>query len=231
MAPIAIAKGLYELTIVRRNRMREEFKFAKDFICDVETNLQLHPYLKEKGYQAIAGTTQLGAEEIAYLLSLYNQEYGAEIIYNRQPDRALHDYKAGKRCLEFRPNGGDKSIVFRKKYDKNWKRKCRTIPYFLMYVIFVFLAAWPFFPNFLFKKTSPDWSFIALWILYFFPLACFFMSKGAGIIRAEHLIKNQHKRMQRPTSIIQPSPPERFFNHYRNETEGRELTRFDEKIL
>lgn len=62
-----------------------------DFLQEVNSNKQLHPFLREKGYQAIAGDKQIGANEIEYLLSL------------KGPERALRDYVLGRPYLEHLP--------------------------------------------------------------------------------------------------------------------------------
>lgn len=76
---IGVAKIFYEILIGKRNRMSEEYKFAKVFLEELGANKNLHPFIREKGYQAIAGDNQLGSNEIEYLLSL------------QQPDLALRD--------------------------------------------------------------------------------------------------------------------------------------------
>ena len=108
---IGAGKLLYDLWIIKHSRMRDEYTFAKTFFHEVSTNPTSHPFLREKGYQAIAGDRQLSADTIEYLLSLEN------------PDRALRDYVLGRPYLEHLPQSGNLQIEFRKRYKNKWSEK------------------------------------------------------------------------------------------------------------
>ena len=139
----AIIKIFFELPIVRRNRMREEFKFAKEFLAEVAENKQMHPYLREKGYQTIAGNVHLNADEVAYLLTLYDPYHENANKFIRYPDRALRDYIAGKSLLIYRANGGNDRIAFKDKYASPRARKWRKIVYKILYFPFFFAFRGP----------------------------------------------------------------------------------------
>ena len=76
---IGAGKLLYDLWIIKHSRMRDEYTFAKTFFHEVSTNPTSHPFLREKGYEAIAGDRQLSADTIEYLLSLENPIVRSEI--------------------------------------------------------------------------------------------------------------------------------------------------------
>jgi len=189
---IGIAKIFYEILIGKRNRMREEYKFAKDFLDELEASKNIHPFVREKGYQAIAGDNQLGSDEIEYLLSL------------QQPDLALRDYVLGRKYLQHLPNVGNREIAFKKEYQRVWYRRLLTALYFGLYAILVFLAFAPLlFSKFLFKDpTKITLSAILMCFLVFVPYAWFALKAVTRIVRAEKLVNRQQKHSQ---TILLPS--------------------------
>ncbi len=66
------SKIIYDISTGSKSQLREEYKFAKEFTEEIKNNPTLHPFAVEKGYHAIAGSTTLGSQEVAYLLSLKN---------------------------------------------------------------------------------------------------------------------------------------------------------------
>ncbi|MFL9914855.1 hypothetical protein PQR75_05535 [Paraburkholderia fungorum] len=123
--------------------MRDEYKFAKDYLEDQSKNPKMHPFLRELGCRAIAGDERLTAEEVEYLLSLTN------------PDRALKDYVMGRPYLAHLPTGGNLKVNFREKFRKAFPRKWRQFSFLLLYVLFAALASGPFlFSRFLFAQIS-----------------------------------------------------------------------------
>ncbi|MFL9898833.1 hypothetical protein PQR71_11815 [Paraburkholderia fungorum] len=97
--------------------MRDEYKFAKDYLEDQSKNPKMHPFLRELGCRAIAGDERLTAEEVEYLLSLTN------------PDRALKDYVMGRPYLAHLPTGGNLKVNFREKFRKAFPRKWRQFSF------------------------------------------------------------------------------------------------------
>lgn len=194
----AIVKILFELPIVRRTRMREEYKFAKEFLAEVESNEQMHPYLKEKGYQTIAGVKHLTGDEIAYLLLLYKPVPGRTTVYLHYPDRALLDYSKGQALLTFNPDAGDAKIAFKEKYASQWSRFWRKSLYVSGMFIFWIIAFLPLIIAPLRPKTWDNiFELLAVCMLTFGPYAYLLANAAKRIVRAEHLIAHQHERMTR----------------------------------
>lgn len=73
------AKVVYEMVGAPRGRQREEYRFAMEFLRAIKEDPLMHPFLRETGYQAVAGTRVLSADEVEYLLSL------------QRPDRAIRE--------------------------------------------------------------------------------------------------------------------------------------------
>jgi hypothetical protein len=180
-----IAKILYDILIGKRGDMREEYAFAQKFFAELTANPEMHPFVREKGYQAIASDRTLETVEIEYLLTL------------KKPDRALKDYVLGRNYLEHLPNIGNLQIAFKDKYKRSWTRYWRKTLYLLLYFALAFLA---FAPLFLFKFTSgniPEMFLALLVCLAFFgPSAWFCVTKAGSIYRAEKLVQHQHKHSQ-----------------------------------
>ena len=72
-----IAPGLFALwrwawseNHVKQNRLRDEYKFAKEFFSELFDGKGMREFQRAKGYQALAGVRWISAAEGDYLLSL-----------------------------------------------------------------------------------------------------------------------------------------------------------------
>src|SRR5690606_3250104 len=183
---ISGAKYLYDLWIGRRGRLREEYQFAQAFFLELSRDKNMHPFLKEKGYQAIAGDNKLSAIEIEYLLSLEN------------PERALRDYALGSSYLEHLPNSGNLQIKFKEKYQGKWARLWRKGWYTSWYFLLVFIAFMPLLvPGWIGVNKSQALTTFLLFLGVFGPYAWFSLKAATRIYRAEVLVSNQSKHTQR----------------------------------
>lgn len=192
------AKVYQEISFGRRNRMREEYKFAREFLGDVKNKKDLHPFSLEKGFQAIAGDNKLRSEEIGYLLSL------------REPDRALRSYVMGRPYLQHLPNSGNLQVSFRKKYSRPWARRWRKWLYTALYGVLVFGAAAPLiFSRSISRDPTTIFTLFLITSVTFFPYGIAFLRAAAKIHRAEDLVKNQNVHTQ---TIIVDLPSNRDKN-------------------
>ncbi|MFL9936912.1 hypothetical protein P0D88_50065 [Paraburkholderia sp. RL18-103-BIB-C] len=181
-----VGKLLYDFQISQRGRMRDEYKFAREFLEEASRNSAMHPFLREKGYQAIAGTTRLTADEIEYLLSL------------KGAPGALKDYILGRYYLGHFPQHGDLQIDFKPRYRKPWPRRLRKWTYTGAYGVLSFVAFVPFiFSRLLFKQPGEVLiaSVIALPICLPYAWSC--LRSAIRIDRAEKLVANQDKHTQK----------------------------------
>jgi hypothetical protein len=189
---IGAAKIFQELSNGRRSRMREEYKFAREFLGDVVSNRDMHPFLKEKGFQAIAGDNRMSADEIEYLLSLTG------------PERALRDYVKGMAYLEHLPQSGNLQIKFKKKFESKWSRQWRLWLYVVFYGVFALMAFSPWLlASFSHVSLAKMLSAMALTIPVFLTYAWFSLKAGARIYRAQKLVKDQNRHTQ---TIVLPLP-------------------------
>lgn len=173
-----VGKTFYEMRTGNKSRLREEYKFARDFLEEIKSNSNLHLFALEKGYQAIAGTKTVNIEEIAYLLSLKN------------PDKCLNDYLLGRKYFKNLDTHNDFKLQFSDKYSNTWSRKWRKGLYLTFYLVFSCIALAPliipqYLPFRLLIITMPVYGVCAF----------FFIDKFSRICRAEQLVKNQQKHL------------------------------------
>lgn len=183
---IGTGKLFYDLAIGKRTRMRDEYKFAKEYLEDQSKNPNMHPFLRELGCRALAGDERLTAEEVEYLLSLAN------------PDRALKDYVMGRPYLAHLSTAGNLKVNFKEKFRNAFPRKWRQFSFLLLYVLFATLASGPFvFSRFLFKDIHEMLLVSGLTAVVFGPYAWYALKAAARIHRAERLVENQAHHTQR----------------------------------
>ena len=178
----ASAKIYHEIMVGRQSRMRDEYKFAKEFFVDLNSNPGINPFLREKGYQAIAGDKDLTANEISYLLTLQN------------PALALRDYVFGREYLEHLSNVENLQIVFKGKYQEPISRNWRKYTYIFFYAVFYSMSVALFFVPKTTFSTFDDFLFLTfICLVVFGPIAWLFLREAERIKRAETLVKRQDK--------------------------------------
>ncbi|MFS1894858.1 hypothetical protein [Vibrio lentus] len=123
-------KVIYELVSGVQSKLREEYKFAKEFLNDSNLN-SLHPFAIEKGYQAIAGSTLVTQKEAEYILSLSN------------PVRRLNDFKKSLQLFEKMDTKGEFELSFKSKYSATWSRNGLKAFYLFWYFTLAFTALSP----------------------------------------------------------------------------------------
>lgn len=193
VAIVGIGRHLYDVISGNKPKLRDEYRFARDFLSDVEKAGYLHPFALEKGYHAIAGTTNIRSQEVAYLLTLDD------------PAKCLRDFVLSRKHTELLNITGDLKIGFAKKYQKNWSRKWRKYLYICSYAMFAFGAIAPllFAKSFGFQP-KPLLSLIVFTLPVFGFIAWSSLKSFASIYRGERLIENQNTHTRR---IVIPDSP------------------------
>jgi len=181
---VSMGKVITDIFAGRKANLREEYKFAKEFISDIEAKeLQrnkLHPFLIGKGYQAIAGTNSVKPSEIEFMLSLEN------------PMQRLRDYIFSRRIFETLEVDEEFRLVYKKKYFKAYSRGWRKVWYFVLYVIFSALAISPWLASPYFSSNISHMFISLLFTLPTFGLYSFWSIRAAyRIKKAEELFNNQ----------------------------------------
>lgn len=183
---IGAGRVIYEITVGKKTRLREDYKFAKEFLSDLKENPALHPFAVEKGYQAIAGSTLLKSEEIAYLLSLEN------------PGKCLKDYVLSKEYLQHLNTSGDLQLSFAPKYSARWARKWRKVLYLTLYFGFASAALSPLLMTDTgVIRPTQLLTLLALTVSIFGYYAWVSLKSFARIYRGEKLVQNQSKHTRK----------------------------------
>lgn len=178
-----VAKVVYELSVGGKLRLREEYRFAKEFLKDLEATPKLHHLAEERGYYALAGTSSMKVSEIKYLVSLTDA------------DRRLKDYVLARRYVVL--NERTNKIDFRDKYKAVWSRTWRKVIHIITYMIGSFLS---FSPLLVIQPLGLPPKYM---LLVFITLPCFgffavdFMRSFVKISRGEVLIKEQQEHIPR----------------------------------
>ena len=181
---IGIGKIYYEILMGKHTRMRDEYKFAKEFFGDMEANQKLHPFVAEKGYQAISGNKSITLSEMEYLMSL------------QEPDLALRDYVLGIKYLKHVQAEGNRQIIYnQKRYQKVWYRWILKTLYIVFYFALAFLAMAPLlFPKLLFKDPAKiSLGAIVMWVSVSGLYTWASIHALARVVRAEKLVLRQRK--------------------------------------
>ncbi|MBG0761777.1 hypothetical protein BOO22_20435 [Vibrio cidicii] len=175
-------KVIYELVSGVQSKLREEYKFAKDFLDD--GNLKnLHPFAIAKGYQAIVGSTLVTQKEAEYILSLSN------------PVQRLNDFKKSLQLFEKMDTKGEFELVFKSKYKANWSRNWRKAFYLFWYFTLAFIALSPI----VFPEWFGEQGILA--IIMTLPAFGFYawgaMNAYSKIKAAERLVENKERHTSR----------------------------------
>lgn len=197
LAIIGVWRTLYDLKTGRMTYLRAEYDFSKKFLSDINNkDLEIHPYSLEKGYQAIAGNKAVKSDEVKYILSLEN------------PVQCLKDYIFSKQLMEKIEKTGNLKLAFRKKYKKAWSSNWRKVMYFILYVVFSFIALSPFLLQ---SNFNISFSNMLIQLLFSIPFGGLYAWSAINaywkIKRGEFLVENQEEHTKRIyTSSFGASP-------------------------
>lgn len=99
---IGLSKTIHNFITNNKPRLREEYKFARDFLKDIDSGT-LHPFALEKGYIALTGKKHIKGKEIAYILTLEDSVL------------CLSDFVKSRGCVELQDTKGNLRVDFTKK--------------------------------------------------------------------------------------------------------------------
>jgi hypothetical protein len=171
-------KKLYGTRFESHSRLREEYIFAKGVLSDLSKD-NVHPYLKEKGYQALVGATKIRDYEVSYLLSL------------NYPSRSLKDFIYTRALLE-NFEESDLKLKFKSRYYSKLSRGLRKWSSFVIYFIFGFALVIPmtFFKQITYSGVDLIF-LLSVWYLFSIFGAIWALTSHMKISRAEVLVDNQ----------------------------------------
>lgn len=187
LVSVIVTSGLaiWNTTLGRRKNFKEDYAFARDFFAELKD--EMHPLVRERGFQALAGTASVSASEIECLLALDST------------GSSIGAYLLGRHYLAHVKMTDSNRFQFKTKYRTKAARISRKFAYFLMYLFFSFAALNPFFlPLFSDKIQTKNLLFdTAGWLITFGPFAFFAMREAVKISSAEGVVARQ--RLQTPS--------------------------------
>lgn len=163
-----------------RSSLREQYKFAKEAMKDFEKEPDMHPFLKEKALQAIAGTKTIKKEEMEYILSL------------KDSSTRLHEFSIAKQLLVRFDNAGVQKFWFKGRYSNKRYRLVLKVFYASIYFTFASLAFSPIiFAGYL-KLDPTDLVLLSLFTFLIFGFYGFVAAKAFVKLKlGESLVSNQ----------------------------------------
>lgn len=187
-AGLATWKLRDETPRARRGHLREEYRFALEFLSAVSKGpVEMHPYAKEKGYQALLGGAEMTLSEAEYVLSLQN------------PVKAVDDYAFCKRYLVHLSTAGEKQINFAPRYRSKVYRNALLVGYLFAYWLTFMAAVAPtFLPSFHVITVLQMITTLPLTLIVFLPISYMCLRAGTRISRAERLVSRQMQRRDVP---------------------------------
>lgn len=148
------------------DKLRKEYEFSKEFLKHLDTE-DLHLFSKEKGYQAIAGTTAIGTSTVKHILTL------------ESPVSAMSQFKRASHLLYKKEFDGRVEWTFKFFRRRVWFRKSEKVIYILGYVTCSLLAISPLILKNFFQQpidlkflilTFPFFGFFAFICVYHFVI-------------------------------------------------------------
>ncbi|WP_419239069.1 hypothetical protein ACN08P_22865 [Photobacterium leiognathi subsp. mandapamensis] len=176
---VVLSKFLYDLASGKRTKLREDYRFAKELLSDIEQG-NLHPYAIQKGYQALVGTTNITTEEIEYILTL------------KDSPQCLSDYVLARKYLEKIESRGNTLLRFKPKYRSEKKRLALIIWYTFGYCIFAMLVGSPVILSIHFNFSGTVFLLLFAISTSTFALPAWLSLKEVTrLLRGQHLVANQ----------------------------------------
>ncbi|WP_075178395.1 hypothetical protein [Neptunomonas phycophila] len=163
-----------------RASLREQYKFAKEAMKDFKEDPKMHPFIKEKALQAIAGTKTILAEEMEYILSLDNSSM------------RLNEFSKAKKLLIRFDKSSSKKFAFKGRYNIKMYRIFLKTFYSVVYFTFAFAAFSPIvFAGFI-ELEAGKFGLLFLFTLSVFGFYAFVAANAFVKLRlGERLVSNQ----------------------------------------
>jgi hypothetical protein len=175
-----IAKYFFDHLTSSPTRLRESYKFAREFFSDLRDGRAKDTLVRQRGFHALTLSREIAAQPDAceYISSL-----------DRDPESALRDFAYSYWCLNFNANDQNTSpFKFKKWYQSRLVRNTLTIGGLIPYFLFAFA------PIIFFALTIKSNNIFGTLIGTVFlslvcgPLAYFFLRFASGLVRAGQLI-------------------------------------------
>lgn len=170
-------KELPEIFSGRNKSLREEAEFADKFFTRLQQE-DLSSFAQEKGFQALARSRLVSANEIKKILEI------------KQCPHLMRDFVAGHAYIELNNVEGGAKFCFRGKYRSASSRRGRKILYFIFYIISFVAAVLPLIWAGMLQDLKPINYFLLIGP-FFLLLAYVSVAEGHNITCAEDVIAEQ----------------------------------------
>lgn len=182
-AGFAAWKVVRELLFWKRRSLREDYRFAQEFLSAYQRQ-ELHPLALDLGFKALSGCPDVSAAEVAYLIDFEN------------PMVAVRKFVASRAWVRFQPLLHPRQRVA---FKHRWRsRRIRVALKWSLIGSYGVCFALAFAPVFLvITERIAGRTGLALFLLTavtFIPLAVLSAKAGAGLIAAEALIHQAQTR-------------------------------------
>lgn len=176
----------------RKSQLRDEYRFAREFIADLEGVAKDSPFLQQKGCYALTGNATVDFPALQYMLGLSN------------PEACIRDYSFGYAYIEHVVTAQDAPIRFKRQFQNGRKRFLIKFFFLLSYLVTYLLGFSPLLLHTLkiWGPTSPLPTFFVTATI-FFPAAYLSIKAGVRLRRAEKLIEHQSTRSN---NSFKPTP-------------------------
>jgi hypothetical protein len=175
---LAIWKLRGELFRAHRGNLREEYKFAKEFLdAYFKDPKSMHTYTKQKGFAALVGGNHIDSGVVEYLLTIVN------------PVLSIERFVVGKKYLVHQPTAGDEEVAFTNRYLKKGRRGFLKAVSLALLISFYSTAVCPLFLNLFHVITNAQLvTTFPITLAVFMPLSALALKPGVRINRAEALV-------------------------------------------
>ena len=168
---VALLKG-------RRQRLRDEYRFAREFMTDLQGIAEGSPLLQQLGCHAVTGDTAVDFAAFQHIANLPD------------PEKALSNYAFGYKYVEYVTTSKAPRIQFKNRFRRRSTRFIIKLVFLLLYIVMYILGWCPAILHSLkmWGPSSPGPAFI-ITACIFFPMAYFALRAGVKVQRAERLVK------------------------------------------
>lgn len=173
-------KELPEIFSGKNKSLREEAEFADKFFVRLKQE-DLSLFAEEKGFQALARSRLVSANEIKKILAI------------KQSPQLVRDFVAGRAYIELVSVGEESEFCFKKRYNSKLSRSIRKITYFIFYMISFMAAISPLIWAGMLHDLKPINYFLFVGP-FCILLAYVSVAEGHNIQCAEDVISEQAKR-------------------------------------
>lgn len=178
LSGFALIKAVSALPWFRKSDPREDYRFLKEFLQDLELNKDMPLYLQDRGYRGLVRGAKVEPALIQCALKV------------RTYQDALTDCALGHQFLEATLTGSGPQLSFKAAYLSERSRKQFRRKSFALYALYYFLTTSPALFAMWSSANDPRY----LWMLIFTvpafgPLTVLTLRKGKRLDAAERLVK------------------------------------------